>query len=180
MEINEIIKLFSCETEENKYLIDHYPHRVSDNDKFVQVECGYNFKGHVRRQQYYGQEKRIIGFLTYLWLYSDMKIYLTDLNSKLINLYMNKILKYNAKNGQCSFDVCKKKQLDFAGKIICRDCGSAYILCENFLKQEDIFFYCSECTAVILINNKDTKNEVEKITQNWGLFLRKYENHQSY
>lgn len=174
MNINEIIQLFNLNQTNNKYLIDHYPHKIPNNDKFVQVECGYNCKGKCQRKQYYMQEKRIISFLTYLWLYSDMKLYFSPLNSKLINFYVNKILKYDSKNGQYFFDVTEKKQLDFVGKFICRDYGSAYVACENFLKQEDVFLYCSECTAIILINNKDIKNEIEKITQNCGLFLRKY------
>lgn len=172
MDINKIIELFDSQETENKYLLDHYPYRISDNNKYKQIECYYR-KFNAGRKQYYNQEKGIIRFLTYLWLYSDMEVLFFSSAPKMVNLYLDKKLKFYNKNQRNFLYIERKKQLDFIGKLMCRDYGCGYIVCKKFLNQEDLLLYCSECTAIILINNNAVKDEIEKIASNCGLFLRK-------
>lgn len=172
MEMNKIAEIFDSDKTKDKYLLDYYPHRIQDNDKYTQVECFYKHKFGSRNRLYYKKEKQMLKFLSYLWLYSDMTFFINVLDPKFNRFFNKKKLNICPIPHQNSFEIKQKKQLDYIGKLICRDYANAYIICKQFLNKDDIILYVSECTAILVIQNITLKEEISKIAHDCHLFLR--------
>lgn len=168
--IEYITDLFN-DSNNNLYLVDHYPFAVADNNKYSQIE--YTHKktlNSARIKASKKQENAILQFVMNLWLYSDTKVCIFNYTPNIGSFNIHrKVNKYYGFDKFCKIDNINNFYKTI--KVVLYEYTSAYILFENFMSKEKIYMYLDGTTGHLYIENQQQKVAIEKIASNCHLFL---------
>lgn len=173
--IDEVISKFDDSSDNtNLYVFDYYPYQISNNEKYLQIECCYRKRlKSIFMKKYISPESYLYKFLLYMWLYSDLKIFLfndgTIRKDIFCQLHIKNRLHFN------NFEIIRsEKDLRFIAKMLIREYMDAYMVFEDLFDLGNVFMYINGPFPLIYLNDIDIKNRIEKIASHCGLFLRKY------
>ncbi len=160
-DLKSIAKIFTEEAD--LFLIDHYPFVVEDNDKYSQVEYDFNFmsKKRYKRKQ---TESAVKEFFEFLWLYSDLKVYIFDVTKK-----MNR-KDYNKEQTVLVDDIKLLKKII---RMRMKNKVNAFFVFEKFRGDSDIYLYLDDVFVSAYFTASEQVSDIEIIASHCGLFMRR-------
>ncbi len=162
-----ITQIFSEETQ--LYVIDHYPFLITDNKKYSQIEYEFKFTSYDKEIRRNKMVIAITEFLEFMWLYSNTKIIVFDIEKRRCRISRKQITEEQVINVE---SIRQLKEI-IKKRINC--CYSAYFVFENFKNGDDIILYLDDVFASLYIENIEQKTDIERIASHCGLFVRKKE-----
>ena len=160
-DLKSIAKIFTEEAD--LILIDHYPFVVEDNDKYSQVEYDFKFmsKKRYKRKQ---TESAVKEFFEFLWLYSDLKVYIFDVTKK-----MNR-KDYNKEQIVLVDDIKLLKKII---RMRMKNKVNAFFVFEKFRGDSDIYLYLDDVFVSAYFTASEQVSDIEIIASHCGLFMRR-------
>lgn len=143
---------------ERCFIVDHYPFQISDNDKYCQVEFSFNIFSELfdkRRKQIVNS---VIEFFTFLWLYSNVKVY--TVNIKNFNDFQ-------------FFEINNKKQLNKIIRDVIKCKIDAFFVFEKFRDNSDVYVHLDDVFALVYLENIQQLPDIEKIASHCKMHIRK-------
>lgn len=161
--LDDISKIFS---EEELFIIDHYPFLITDNSKYSQIEYDFKFTSFKKKNRRKKMVSAITEFLELMWLYSESSVIIFNIEKRNCRINKKKIT-----DNQIIYIETNKQLREIIKKRI-KCCYSAYFVFESFKNKEEIILYLDDVFASVYIKDIEQKTDVEKIALSCGLFVR--------
>ena len=160
------------------YYIDKIPYIVTNIKKYDEIDIYYQeiIRDKSLKKDFYKVENQYVEVLKKLWIYNDTyaKIDISNFNSKIAKKQIDKSLRYCLKrliNGTLKehFKISTLDELKLIIQLAMHD----VVYVEFLFKDFQIFLMSTFSCFAIYFNNKSMINDIKKIINTEGLYLRK-------
>lgn len=164
-----ISSVFNNPQQKLLYIVDHYPYKISDNEKYSQVEgvrrAGFSLRFYNQRNRFYAQESAVYSFIENLWLYSDTEVY----------AFSNKPHCKKLKHGiqfQAFCNIEKASELRYLTLKATREQISIYFIFRFLESKDAVIIYLEGLYPVAYTDNESSLKALNNLASGSRLHLR--------